>query len=1279
MLRLIGKPAHSEFRLTQLLSRIQTTLPDITALKSHEEFFLESPALSDADKASLESILDAKLSTSDASEFSLWVIPRWGTQSSWGSKALDILHNVGLANIKRIEKATVFQFKCQSNSLSLKSLENVLPLLFDRMTESLVTNWQDISKLLQDDTPKPLQAIPLFEQGKVALIKANQDLGLALSEEEIDYLDNQYRTLERNPTDVELMMFAQANSEHCRHKIFKANWDIDGQKMPHSLFGMIQNTYNHAPEGVLSAYKDNASVIKGFGSKRFYRSTSDHIYSLHEDAVHILMKVETHNHPTAIEPFAGAGTGQGGEIRDEGATGRGSKPKAGLTGFTVSHLHIPGYAQPWEGKAHYPSRIATAFEIMQKAPIGGAAFNNEFGRPNLCGYFRAFEQPISSSNGYYARGYHKPIMIAGGMGNILEKHVEKQIFKDGSLLIVLGGPAMKIGLGGGAASSMAQGSSDEALDFASVQRQNPEMQRRCQEVIDSCWALGDNNPILSIHDVGAGGLANAMPELVHDADKGALLSLRAIPNAEPGMSPLEIWCNESQERYVLAIDKSSLALFETIAKRERCPFAVLGVAKDVAQLTVTDEVFNNNPIDIPQSLLFGNAPKLSKNVQSVKPDYASINSALLPLDEVLTRVLQHPTVADKSFLITIGDRSVSGLVARDQMVGPWQVPVADCAVTATHFEGTTGEAMSMGERPAIALTNPARSAKMAVAEAVQNILAADVASLADIRLSCNWMAGANQPQEDAALFEAVEAVGLDLCPAWGIAVPVGKDSLSMRTKWEDMGYPNEVVSPVTLVVSAFAPVQNVQKTLTPLLDTQQETCLLFIDLANNKQRLGGSIFSEVTAQFGAEPPDVDSPDFIKQFALAMSQLKASNSVLAYHDRSDGGLWATLCEMAFASHIGLDIELDAEDTVRALLNEECGVVLQVASYKLNDVKSIFSDMGLPCHTIAKVNSTQTIRVLNQQREVFSQKRSMLQALWSKTSFKMQQLRDNPRSAESAYQKICDDTQLDLQNCVWEKPKAFTVLSHRPKVAVLREQGVNGHLEMAAAFTHAGFDAVDVTMSDLLQGGTLSEYQGLAVCGGFSYGDVLGAGRGWAATILHQSRLQQTFQEFFNRPDTFTLGVCNGCQMLSSIAELIPGASNWPTFGRNDSEQFEARLCLVEITPSPSILLRGMEGFRLPVVVSHGEGKARFNNTALPHEAVALRYIDNHGKPTECYPENPNGSPFGVTGLTTLDGRVTIMMPHPERVFKAWQLSWRPPHWKDDSPWMMLFNNARDWLK
>lgn len=1243
MLRLIGKSAHSEFRLAQLLSRLQKEYPGVKGLTSHEEFFVDAPSITEGERTKLQDVLASSLSIDAPRDFCLWVIPRWGTQSSLGSKALNILHNVGLTSVKRIEKAIVYTLDGVTHDKGLYKY------FYDRMTEVVVTDYQDIARLLKDD---PMQGVSSVSDIKAA----NKELGLALSLDEIEYLENEYKKLNRHPTDIELMMFAQANSEHCRHKIFKAKWEVNNEAQPLSLFGMIQNTFTCSPEGVLSAYKDNASVITGYGEKRFYAHAVDKTYDFHDAKSHILMKVETHNHPTAIEPFAGAGTGQGGEIRDEGATGRGSKPKAGLSGFTVSHLHIPGYKQPWEKEANYPSRISTSFEIMQKAPIGGAAFNNEFGRPNLCGYFRTFEQG--------ARGYHKPIMIAGGMGSILEKHIQKKIFPAGSLLIVLGGPAMKIGLGGGSASSMAQGVSDEKLDFASVQRQNPEMQRRCQEVIDRCWEMGDDNPILSIHDVGAGGLANALPELVHDAEQGAYINLRDVPNAEPGMTPLEIWCNESQERYVLAIAPDSLELFKKIAERERCVFAVLGKSQDDGQLVVADDKFDNQPINIPLDLLFANAPKLTKKATLHPKTFSSIDPNKLELKEVLQRVLQHPAVADKSFLITIGDRSVGGLTARDQMVGPLQIPVADCAVTASDFLSKTGEAMSMGERPGLALTHPGASARMAVAEAVQNILSADVEKLSDIRLSCNWMAAANLPVEDAALFEAVEAVGLELCPKWGIAVPVGKDSLSMRTTWDK----GEVVAPMTLIVSAFAPVRDHQKTFTPLIDIDKGSDLLFIDLSG-KKRLGASIFSEVTEQLGGECPDVDSPELMKKFVLALNKLKSENLLLAYHDRSDGGLWATLCEMAFASQCGLNIHYS---DVQNLLNEECGVVIQVQKNELERALAILKEHDQTCEIIAKVSSDNHIRLSNS----LTFKRSELQSLWSKTSYKMQENRDNPDCAKEAFNKISTDSLLDLSNLKWNKLIPFNKYNTKPKVAILREQGVNGQLEMAAAFTLAGFDAIDVHMSDLLAGKTLDEFKGLAACGGFSYGDVLGAGKGWASAILHQPQLRETFEAFFNRNDTFTLGVCNGCQMLSSISTIIPGTDHWPLFTRNVSEQFEARLSLVEITPSPSILLRGMSGAVLPIVVSHGEGRA---DSAVRQDLAPLRYVDNHLKPTMSYPDNPNGSPEGITGLTSVDGRVTIMMPHPERVFKAWQLSWRPKEWTEFSPWMMLFNNARDWLK
>ncbi len=1293
MLRLVGEIAHSEFRLSQVFTRLHKQLPSLTRLSSHYEYFIDLEAqLTANEQVLIGDVLNAVHPVEDLSN-TLWVLPRFGTQSAWGSKAADILHHVGLSKVKRIERAIVYHFEV-AKAISAEQWAVIAPQLHDRMTETVITNWQQAQKCFETHAPLPLQMINILVDGKKALEKANSDLGLALSSDEIDYLLTEYLKLERNPTDVELMMFAQANSEHCRHKIFKATWEIDGKPKTDTLFGMIKNTYQNNSKGILSAYHDNAAVMEGFGQQRFY-SSQNNTYGFSNEPTHILMKVETHNHPTAIEPFAGAGTGQGGEIRDEGATGRGAKPKAGLTGFTVSNLHIPGLVQAWEGEAHYPKRISTALDIMLKGPIGGAAFNNEFGRPNLCGYFRTFEQPKSKTEqSYQAYGYHKPVMLAGGMGNIAEAHVQKQPFTEGALLIVLGGPAMKIGLGGGAASSVAAGTSKEDLDFASVQRQNPEMQRRAQEVIDRCWAQGIHNPIISIHDVGAGGLANAMPEIVNDCHKGAHLELRKIPNAEVGMSPLEIWCNESQERYVLAIAPSSLEQFTAIAERERCPFAVLGHATDEPHLHVHDEIFSNNPIDLPQEVLFGNPPKMFKKVTSIQHPDTSLKTKDYTLDDIASRVLQAPSVADKTFLITIGDRTVGGLTARDQMIGPWQVPVADCAVTATNYSDTTGEAMSMGERSPIAVINSPAAARMSLAEAVLNILAADVASLSDIRLSCNWMAAANTPGNDADLFAAVEAVGKQLCPAWDITVPVGKDSLSMRTCWQEDKINYEVISPVTLVVSAFAPIKNIRKTLTPLLETKSKTSLLFVDLAQGKKRLGGSIFAQVTKQMGGETPDVDNPEIMKQFITALNQLKQKNLVLAYHDRSDGGLFTTLCEMAFASHCGLDIY---SSEIAELFNEECGVVIQVLENEADNIKAIFADVGLSdcVHKIAKINEQQEIRIYQQGKLLFSKKRAELQALWSKTSYMMQRLRDNPECADKAYSHIVDDSNKGLfvvdvlsEQAQLALPKlpsvsrrsSPTIGKIKPRVAILREQGVNGHFEMAAAFTLAGFEAIDVTMSDLIAGKDLKDFQGLAACGGFSYGDVLGAGKGWAKTILYQPRLRDLFSAFFEREDTFTLGVCNGCQMLSSLKELIPGANSWPTFVRNTSEQFEARLSLVEVCGSNSIFLQNMQGMILPIVVSHGEGKTDFSqNTTVDTGLLALRYVDSHGKPTEDYPYNPNGSAFGMTGFTSTDGRATIMMPHPERVFKAWQLSWSPEHWVEDSPWMTLFTNARNWLK
>jgi phosphoribosylformylglycinamidine synthase len=1291
MQRLVGQTAHSDFRLSELFIALQKRLPGLKNLQSHYEYvFTVGDNLTEPEKNLLETVLMAKAPESDNAQM-VWVAPRFGTQSPWGSKALDILHHVGLEKVSHIERVLVYQFQIEPE-LTSTQLNTIYPLLHDRMTESIVSDWQALQALFTVLEPQPYNEIDILNQGIAALTAANKTLGLALSDDEIDYLLTQYLGLNRNPTDVELMMFAQANSEHCRHKIFKAKWIIDGEEKADSLFGMIKNTYEKNSKGILSAYTDNAAVFQGYGKQRFYCTAEDKVYRTFTEEVHALIKVETHNHPTAIEPFAGAGTGQGGEIRDEGATGLGSKPKVGLCGFTVSNLHITDAELPWEGKVHYPTRIASALDIMLKAPIGAAAFNNEFGRPNICGYFRTFEQPLPQHDGINrSLGYHKPIMIAGGLGNIKQAHVKKQNIPDGALLIVLGGPAMKIGLGGGAASSMASGASEEELDFASVQRQNPEMERRCQEVIDRCWAM-KNNPIISIHDVGAGGLANALPELVNDSNKGAVLELRKVPNAEKGMNPLEIWCNESQERYVLAILPQDLALFTKIAERERCPFSVLGTATTKPQLKVTDDHFKTKPIDLPQAVLFGNPPKMVKNVKRLPKQTSKINTQKVSLEETITRVLQCPTVADKTFLITIGDRSVGGLTARDQMVGPWQVPVADCAVSATHYSDITGEAMSMGERSPIAALNAAASAKMAVAEAVLNILAADVKSLADIRLSCNWMAAAKVPGFDVDLYDAVQAVGKELCPDWGITIPVGKDSMSMKTQWQDDKGNHEVIAPLSLVVSAFAPVDNIRQTLTPELDLKSPSHLLFIDLAQNQQRLGGSIYAQVTEQIGETTPNIDSPQIMKQFIKGLNQIKEKGMVSAYHDRSDGGLLVTLMEMAFASRTGLDIDISSlvshgeQNEIAALFNEECGVVIQVKSAHLEMVKAIFKDVGIETvYDIAKMNTTQQINIRSHDKAIFSQDRTTLQRLWSKTSFLMQNLRDNPQCAKQAYDALLatDNPGLFVKNAT-PKSKPYINTGVKPKVAILREQGVNGHQEMAAAFTLAGFEAIDVTMSDLLQGASLDQFQGLAACGGFSYGDVLGAGKGWANTILYRPQLRALFTAFFERQNTFTLGVCNGCQMLSSIKEIIPGAHHWPLFVRNLSEQFEARLSLVEVCKSNSILLNGMEGAILPIVVSHGEGRTDFSqNKTLENNAIqdllALRYVDHQGKPTEYYPYNPNGSAQGMTGFTTEDGRVTIMMPHPERMFKSWQLSWHPKEWTQDSPWMTMFTNARDWLK
>jgi phosphoribosylformylglycinamidine synthase len=1125
-------------------------------------------------------------------------------------------------------------------------------------------------------------------------VRANTELGLALADDEIDYLVESFQQLKRNPNDIELMMFAQANSEHCRHKIFNASWSIDGEPQQHSLFQMIKNTYQHSGDNVLSAYSDNAAVVVGARAGRFYPDPQDFSYRYHDEEIHLLMKVETHNHPTAIAPFPGAGTGAGGEIRDEGAVGRGSKPKVGLTGFSVSNLQIPEFVQPWEQNYGKPGRIVSALDIMIEGPLGGAAFNNEFGRPNICGYFRSYEQHARGANGIERRGYHKPIMIAGGYGNIKAEHVDKKPFAAGCKLIVLGGPAMLIGLGGGAASSMASGTSSEDLDFASVQRQNPEIERRCQEVIDRCWAFGSDNPIEFIHDVGAGGLSNAFPELVKDGEKGGRFELRNVPNDEPGMSPLEIWCNEAQERYVLAVHPDNLEQFSAICARERCPFAVVGIATDEKHLQLGDRLFESSPVDLPMSVLFGKAPKMQRSITRCPVEQIALQLDGIELAEAAERILQLPTVASKNFLITIGDRSVSGMVTRDQMVGPWQVPVADCAVTTVAYNSYRGEAMAMGERTPLALLDGPASGRMAIGEAITNIACARIDKLADVKLSANWMCAAGHPGEDEKLFDTVRAVGMELCPQLGITIPVGKDSMSMRTTWQDNGENKAVVAPMSLVISAFAPVLDVRKTVTPQLRLDLDpSTLLLIDFGGGKNRLGGSCLAQVYNQLGDTPADLDEPKLLANFFSALQTLLEQNLVLAYHDRSDGGLFATLIEMAFAGHCGFNVELSTlgADPLSVLFSEELGAVLQIRSADRAAVESLLAQFALQSNAyfIGAPHSGTALQFNWQNKSVLVANRIDYQRRWSETSYRIQMLRDNPECAQQEFNALLDANDPGRsvaltydQNDDIAAP--FIARGVRPRIAILREQGVNGQMEMAAAFEHAGFTAVDVHMSDILSGRVvLDTFKGIAACGGFSYGDVLGAGEGWAKTILFNARAREQFAAFFQRSDTFSLGICNGCQMMSNLKELIPGAELWPRFVRNLSEQFEARVALVQVPQSPSILFAGMVGSHLPVVVAHGEGRAEFGVATQLQDLqtqgqVALRFIDHYLHVADKYPANPNGSPAGISGVTSRDGRVTLLMPHPERVFRAVQNSWKPDDWREDGAWLRIFRNARVWL-
>jgi phosphoribosylformylglycinamidine synthase len=1297
MLILRGAPALSAFRHGKLLDQLTAKVPAVTAVYAEFAHFAEVTGLLTGDEEKVLARLlkyGPSVPVQEPSGRLFLVLPRFGTISPWSSKASDIARNCGLAKIQRLERGIAYYV---AGELSDAEAELVAAALHDRMTQLVLGNLEQAAGLFSHAEPKPLTAVDVLNGGRAALEHANSELGLALADDEIDYLVDAFVKLGRNPHDIELMMFAQANSEHCRHKIFNASWDIDGENQEKSLFGMIKNTFQMHGEGVLSAYKDNAAVIEGSVAGRFFPNSETRQYGAVQEPVHILMKVETHNHPTAIAPFPGASTGSGGEIRDKGATGRGAKPKAGLTGFTVSNLQIPGFEQPWETPYGKPERIVTALDIMIEGPLGGAAFNNEFGRPALTGYFRTFEQKISTPHGDEVRGYHKPIMLAGGMGNIRAEHVQKAEITVGSKLIVLGGPAMLIGLGGGAASSMATGASSADLDFASVQRENPEMERRCQEVIDRCWQLGDKNPISFIHDVGAGGLSNAFPELVNDGGRGGRFELRAVPNDEPGMAPHEIWCNESQERYVLAVDAADFEAFKAICERERCPFAVVGEALAEPQLTVADSHFGNNAVDMPLEVLLGKAPRMHRSAVREQELGDDFDAASLDLKEAVGRVLHHPAVASKSFLITIGDRTITGLVARDQMVGPWQVPVADCAVTATSFDVYTGEAMAMGERTPLALLNAPASGRMAIGETLTNIAASRIGKISDIKLSANWMSAAGHPGEDARLYDTVKAVGMELCPELGITIPVGKDSMSMKTRWSEEGTDKSVTSPLSLIVTGFAPVLDIRKTLTPQLRMDKgETDLILIDLGRGQNRMGASILAQVYGQLARTAPDVDDAEDLKAFFAVIQGLNADGSLLAYHDRSDGGVLVSVLEMAFAGHCGLNIVLDTvahnrEELAAVLFNEELGAVIQVRQDATPEVLAQFSAAGLgDCVAVIgqPVNNAE-INISFNDQPVFTGERRLLQREWAATSYQVQRLRDNVECAEQEYDVLLDEANPGLSvklgfDVNQDIAAPYIKKNVRPQVAVLREQGVNGQVEMAAAFDRAGFSAIDVHMSDILAGRVdLEAFKGLVACGGFSYGDVLGAGEGWAKSVLFNTRARDAFSAFFERKDSFTLGVCNGCQMMSNLRELVPGSEFWPHFVRNRSEQFEARVAMVQVQESASIFLRDMAGSRMPIAIAHGEGHAEFESEEALLEAdlsgcVSMRFIDNHGKVTENYPANPNGSPRGITGLTSRDGRVTIMMPHPERVFRAVQNSWKPEEWNEDGGWLRMFRNARVWV-
>ena len=1286
VLELPGQSALSAFRLDKLLAQLQLINARISGLRARFTYFVQvNEALLPQQREHLDALLlaDDEIEDFPDSAQLIYTGPRPGTISPWSSKATDIVHACRLGCVTRIERGVCYALEC-NGTLSSTELSRLGESLFDRMTECQFSSAREAGVLFRQHPPTLLATIPLLEGGADALHRADRELGLALSGDEIDYLAENYRQLDRNPTDAELMMFAQANSEHCRHKIFRADWIIDGEPQHEKLFDMIKSTTKASPEGVISAYSDNAAVMAGWDGERLSPEPHDRQFRYRYEPIHILMKVETHNHPTAISPFAGAATGSGGEIRDEGATGLGAKPKAGLTGFTVSHLRIPEFAQPWEKPFGHPDRMATPLQIMLDGPLGSAAFNNEFGRPNLLGYFRTYESHVPGLPDREIRGYHKPIMIAGGVGNVREEHALKIDVPVGASIIVLGGPAMLIGLGGGAASSLGSGTSSADLDYASVQRGNPEMERRAQEVIDQCAAMGIDNPILLIHDIGAGGLSNAVPEAVEHSKHGAQVELRDVPNAEPGMSPMSIWCNEAQERYVVLVDPDRVAVIESICARERCPFAVIGKLTANRQLIVTDREFGNRVVDMPMEMLFGKPPKMTRDVVRVKASITDINLDGIELEEAIFRVLRFPAVADKSFLIHIGDRTVGGLSVRDQLIGPWQVPVSDVAITASGFESQTGEAMAMGERTPLAVLNAPASGRIAVGEAVTNIAAAAIGDIERIKLSANWMAAAGHPGEDAKLFDTVKAVGAELCRELGIAIPVGKDSLSMRTRWTDEGGEYQVVAPVSLIVTAFAPVLDIRRHLTPQLRSVDERShLLLLDIGAGSNRLGGSCLAQVFERHGGATPDLDFPQRLKSFFNAIQSLNEQGLILAYHDRADGGLLATVAEMMFAARLGVSLALpgSARDLLALLFSEELGGVIQVANSKLAEVHAVLEDKGAGWVDIGTVEPDDQLSIVNDDGLVLRLDRTRMQREWSETSYRLQSLRDNPDTAREEFERILDTEDpglnvrltFDLSTDI----AAPFIGGLRPRVAILREQGVNSQMEMAAAFMRAGFATVDVHMNDLIGGAdSLENYQGIAACGGFSFGDVLGAGGGWAKSILYQSVLRDEFAAFFDRDDTFALGICNGCQMLSHLRELIPGADDWPAFRRNKSEQFEARLSLVEVADSPSIFLAGMAGSQLPIATSHGEGQAIFaDSDAQSRVRVTLRYVDNYGETARAYPGNPNGSVDGICGLASVDGRFTIMMPHPERVARTTQNSWHPDEWGDDGPWMRIFRNAR----